>query len=112
MTTRFVQPGKVLDFQNTATPRASGDVVVVGARVGLCLGNIAANAVGSVQICGVFTVPKLSTDAAAQGALLYWDAANNRMTTTVGANVLAGFAFAGAAAATTSVQVLLNGLPA
>jgi predicted RecA/RadA family phage recombinase len=112
MTTRYVQPGKVLDYANGSTARASGDVVVVGTMVGVCLAAIAANAVGSVMIAGVFDVPKLGTDTPAQGALVYWDATNSRMTTTASGNTLAGKAFEAAGSGTTTMKVLLNGLPA
>lgn len=112
MTTRYVQPGKVLDYANGGAARASGDVVVVGTLVGVCLTAIAANAVGSVQIAGVFTLAKLSTDTPAQGALVYWDAANSRLTTTSSGNTLAGKAFEAAGSGTTTMKVLLNGVPA
>lgn len=112
MTTRFVQPGKVLDYANGGTAQASGAVVVAGTLVGVCLAAIAANATGSVQICGVFTLPKLSTDTPAQGALVYWDATNSRITTTSSGNTLAGKAFAAAANGDTTCLVLLNGIPA
>jgi len=111
MTTRFVQPGRVLDYANGGTARASGAVVVVGTLVGVCLTAIAANATGSVQVCGVFTLPKLSTDAPAQGASVFWDAANSRITTTASGNTLAGVAFAAAANGDATVNVLLNGNP-
>jgi len=112
MTTRFVQPGRVLDFTNAGAAIASGAGVLIGTRFGVALANIATGATGSVQICGVFTVPKLSTDNMTQGALVYWDAANSRMTLTSAGNTLAGSAAAPAAASTTSVNVLLNNTPA
>lgn len=111
MTTKYVQPGRVLDYANGGTARASGDVVVAGTLVGVCLAAIAANTTGSVQVCGVFTLAKLSTDTPAQGALVYWDAANSRITTTAGANTLAGKAFAAAGSGETTCLVLLNGVP-
>ena len=111
MTTKFVQPGRVLDYANGGTARASGAVVVIGTVVGICLNAIAANTTGSVQVCGVFTLPKLSTDAPAQGAAVYWDSGNSRITTTVGSNTLAGVAAVAAANGDTTVNVLLNGNP-
>lgn len=111
MTTRYVQAGKVLDFPNTGTAIASGAGVLIGTLLGVALTNIPANTTGSVQICGVFTLPKLPADAIAQGALVYWDAANARLTTTSAGNTLAGVAAAAAAATTTSVNCLLNRLP-
>lgn len=112
MSTRFVQVGKVLDYQNGGTARVSGEVVVIGTRVGICQTAIAANAQGAAMICGVHNVPKLNTDNIAQGALVYWDATNSRMTTTASGNTLAGSAANAAAANTTTVNVLLNNTPA
>jgi predicted RecA/RadA family phage recombinase len=89
----------------------SGAVVVIGTKVGVALADIASGATGSVQMAGVFEVNKLSTDVVAQGALLYWDTGNSRMTTTVGSNTLAGYAHVAAAAAVTTVQVVLNSMP-
>lgn len=111
MTTKFVQPGRVLDYANGGTARASGAGVVMGTVFGVCLTAIAANATGSVQVCGVFTLPKLTTDAPAQGALLYWDAANSRLTTTSAGNTLAGVAANAAANGDTTVNLLVNANP-
>lgn len=111
MTTKFVQPGRVLDYANGSTARASGAGVVIGGVFGVCLGAIAANATGSVQICGVFELPKLSTDTPAQGALLYWDNTNSRLTTTASGNTLAGVAATAAGSGETTVNLLLNANP-
>lgn len=111
MTTRHVQPGRVLDYANGGTALASGAGVVVGTKFGVALAAIAANVTGSVQICGVFTLAKLGTDTMAQGALVYWDAANSRMTTTSAGNTLAGVAANAAGSGATTVNVLLNGTP-
>jgi predicted RecA/RadA family phage recombinase len=112
MTTRFIQPGKVLDFTNAGTAIASGAAVVIGTRVGVALANIANGATGSVQICGVFQMPKTAGDTIAQGAPVYVIAATGVFTTTASGNVLAGSAAAAAGAGTTSVNVLLNNTPA
>ena len=113
MTTRYVQAGKVLDYTNAGGDNiASGDGVLIGAKLGVALTTIAAGTTGSVQICGVFALPKLSTDNMTQGAAVYWDNANKRLTLTSDGNTLAGVAAAAAAATTTSVNVLLNGVPA
>lgn len=111
MTTRHVQPGRVLDYTAGGSAIASGAGVVVGTKFGVALAAIAATATGSVQICGVFTLPKLGTDTMAQGANVYWDTANARMTTTASGNTLAGVAANAAGSGATSVNVLLNGTP-
>lgn len=107
MTNKFVQPGHVLDY---VAPGAitNGQVVVIGARIGVALTAIAAGATGPVQVAGVFNIAKLSTDAVTAGALLYWDNANSRLTTTVGSNLLAGYAVAAAGAGVAVVGIKIN----
>lgn len=107
MTTKFVQPGEVIDYTAGANI-ASGQVVVMGARIGVALKAIANGETGPMQVTGVFNIAKLSTDNMAQGALLYWDNTNSRLTTTASGNTLAGFAAAAAAASTTSVNIKIN----
>lgn len=107
MTTKFVQPGEVIDYTAGANI-ASGQVVLMGARIGVALKAIANGETGPVQVTGVFNIAKLSTDNMAQGALLYWDNTNSRLTTTASGNTLAGFAAAAAAATTTSVNIKIN----
>lgn len=110
MTTKFVQPGEVIDYTASANI-ASGQVVLMGARIGVALKAIANGETGPMQVTGVFNIAKLSTDNMAQGALLYWDNTNSRLTTTASAtsgNTLAGFAAAAAAASTTSVNIKIN----
>lgn len=107
MTTKFVQPGEVIDY-TAGTNIASGQVVLMGARIGVALKAIANGETGPVQVTGVFNIAKLSTDNMAQGALLYWDNTNSRLTTTASGNTLAGFAAAAAGATTTSVNIKIN----
>jgi len=103
----FVQVGDVLDY-SPAGAVAGGAVVVIGARIGIAVADIAANTVGALRVKGVAEVAKLSGDAVAQGALLYWDAANSRLTTTASGNVLAGYAAKAAGAGVTTVWLHLN----
>lgn len=107
MTTKFQQPGEVADYTAGANI-ASGDVVVMGVRVGVALAAIANGKTGSVQVSGVFRLAKLSTDNIAQGALVYWDNTNKRITSTSSGNTLAGYAFNAAGASTTAIDVKLN----
>lgn len=107
MTTKFVQPGEVIDYTASANI-ASGQVVLMGARIGVALKAIANGETGPMQVTGVFNIAKLSTDNMAQGALLYWDNTNSRLTTTASGNTMAGFAAAAAAASTTSVNIKIN----
>lgn len=107
MATNYQQQGDTLDHTPTAA-RTSGQVVVIGARIGVCLAAIAANATGPLAVQGVFVLPKLSTDTVAQGALLYWDNTNSRLTTTASGNTLAGYAAAAAGSGTTTVAININ----
>lgn len=107
MTTKFVQPGEAIDYTAGANI-ASGQVVLMGARIGVALKAIANGETGPMQVTGVFNIAKLSTDNMAQGALLYWDNTNSRLTTTASGNTLAGFAAAAAGATTTSVNIKIN----
>ena len=80
----------------------------MGATVGVALAAIAASTPGPVAVKGVYTLPKLSTDVVAQGALLYWDNTNTRLTTTAAGNTLAGRAAAAAGNGVSTVDIDLN----
>jgi len=103
----FVQEGHVLDYTPGGNV-ASGAVVVIGVRVGVAVADIAANATGALRVRGVVELAKLSSDTPAQGALLYWDAANSRLTTTASGNTLAGYAAKAAGNGATTVWLNLN----
>lgn len=103
----FVQEGHVLDYAATSAV-ASGAVVVIGARVGIAVKDFAVGETGPLRVKGVVELAKLGTDAPVQGALLYWDAANSRLTTTASGNVLAGYAAKGAGNGASTVWLHLN----
>ena len=108
MAKNYVQEGEVLDFVAGGAPVASGAVVLMGKRIGIATADVAAGAKGAAAVTGVWNVAKLATDVVAQGDLLYWDAANNRLTTTVGANTLAGYAAAAAGNGVATVSIKIN----
>lgn len=103
----FIQVGDVLDYTPTQAV-SGGAVVVIGTRVGIVVADIAAGQTGALRVKGVVELAKLSADTPAQGALLYWDAANSRLTTTSGGNVLAGYAAKAAGNGATTVWLHLN----
>lgn len=107
MTTKFRQNGDVLDY-TAGSAISAGQVLVIGVRIGVALTAIANGATGAVAVEGVFEIAKLSSDTMAQGALVYWDNANSRMTTTAGGNTLAGYAFRAAGNGATTVEVNIN----
>jgi predicted RecA/RadA family phage recombinase len=108
MAKNYIQEGTVMIYTASAVAVASGALVVAGARVGVALADIALGAQGPIDVEGVWLVAKLATDNVAQGAELYWDAANSRLTTTANGNVKAGYAFAAAGAGVTTVSIKIN----
>lgn len=108
MAKNYIQEGEILTVTAGATAIASGAVVLIGKRVGIALADIPALGAGSASVTGVWAVAKLGTDAVTQGDLLYWDAANSRMTATAAGNTLAGFAAAPDAAGATFVHIKIN----
>lgn len=108
MAKNYVSEGDVLDYTAGATAVVSGSVVAMGKRIGIALSDIPVFGTGSVAVTGVWAVSKLATDDVAQGELLYWDPANNRVTETAGALNLAGYAAAPAGAGATSVRIKIN----
>lgn len=118
MTTTYVQPGEVIDWPNaTGSAVASGDVVAIGQILGVALGAIANGGTGSVQITGVFTVPKVSAAVIAVGESLTWDVSavgfdDNAATPATGdITGAAAVAFEGAGAGVTSMKVKFTGVP-
>ena len=103
----FVHEGNYIDYTPSAKVDA-GDVVVRGYIVGIAKVDIPANTLGALAITGVYGVPKQGGAgvAFADGALVYWDVANERATATT-SHVLMGHAVGAAADAATSVRVRL-----
>ncbi|MCB2218061.1 MAG: DUF2190 family protein [Desulfobulbaceae bacterium] len=109
MAQNYVQEGAVMPWTNgLSADVASGDVVLVGTRVGVALGDIADGEDGQLAIEGVWEVPKAAPLEISQGDLLYWDAADENFNKTATDNTLSGFAFAGAESAATTVLIKLN----
>lgn len=104
-----IQKGKILQVTNgTGSTVTAGSGILVGTKVGVATVDIANSATGSVAMDGVFNVTKLSTDAVTQGAALYWDNTNKRLTTTSSGNTYAGYAAAASGSGTANVNIALN----
>jgi predicted RecA/RadA family phage recombinase len=67
----------------------AGDVVVVGAVVGVATQAIPANTLGSLATQGVFKMLKPSSGAIAQGVKVYWDTTG--ITSTAGSLKCVGY---------------------
>ena len=72
MTSKFIQPGEVIQY-TAGSNITAGTVVPIGNILGVALVDIASGATGSVMIEGVFTAPKVSGAVIAQGESLVWD---------------------------------------
>lgn len=103
----YVQEGDRIQI-TAGADIASGGVVVIGTKIGVACNAIANGATGICATEGVFTLPKLSTDVIAQGALVYWDASPGEITTTSSGNTVAGYATAAAGNGVTTINVCIN----
>lgn len=106
----FVSAGNTLTI-TAGADIASGAGVLLGSLFGVAAGAIANGADGVINLTGVYDLPKVGSQAWTVGALVYWDAANNRCTTTAGSLKLIGVAVAavGSGAGETVGRVRLNG---
>lgn len=82
MTAIFKQRGDVITYVPTSDVSA-GDVVVQEDLIGIAKIDIKANTLGTLELTGVFALPKAtgSGEAIAAGAKVYWDT-NNLLATT------------------------------
>ncbi|MCK5681192.1 DUF2190 family protein [bacterium] len=110
MSQNSIQTGNIIDYANASgSDIASGDLVVIGLRVGVAQVGIADGASGAVAMTEVHEVPKEASLAVTQGDLLYCDETSGELDKTATAQTLAGYAFAAAATSDSTVLVKLNG---
>lgn len=111
MAKNFVQEGETLIYTNTSgSTITSGTAVLMGAKVGIALVDIANNASGPVAVEGVWTYAKNTgaSTGGAMGANAYWDNTAKKFTAVLTSNTLAGY-FAATCAdgdATCSVKLM------
>ncbi|TZE81996.1 DUF2190 family protein [Calorimonas adulescens] len=104
----YIQKGYIIDFTNsTGTDIAYGDVVPIGARIGIAAEDIAKDATGSLNVSGVFELPADNTAAFAVGDEVYWDDAGSKLTKTAGA-IKAGWVIEPKAQAGTTAKVKID----
>lgn len=104
----YIQPGNVLEVPAPANV-SSGDGVLVGTLFGVAAFSALQGDTVSVQVVGVFELPKLDAQAWTVGAAIYWDATNKRCTTVATDNTLIGKAVAAAANPSSIGVVRLDG---
>jgi predicted RecA/RadA family phage recombinase len=81
-TAQFIHDGCAIDYTPTAAVTA-GDVIVQGDLVGVARLDIAAGALGSLAVTGVYDLPKTAGvgEAITAGAKVYWNATDSVATT-------------------------------
>ncbi len=113
----YIQRGEVIDYTPSVNI-AAGQVVVQNGLVGIARTPIAANALGSLAVVGLFRVVKANLEINS-GAALYWDADGNPYngtagtgcaTTNASGNTFMGFGTAAAGATDETVNVRLFGV--
>ena len=102
----YVQDGDLFNYTAGGFAVAAGEVVVIGSLVGVAPRPIAANALGSLAVEGVWELPCASGATGAQGSAINWYATSGVAHASTG--VAAGKLAKERAAADTSVHVLLN----
>ena len=103
----FVQDGDVI---SVTAPYAltSGAGCLVGSLFGVSVKDYASGDPAEIRRDGVFDITALSTDTASQGAKLYWDNTNKRLTTTSAGNTLVGLAITAKTSGQTTARILLG----
>lgn len=108
----YVQKGETLTLISPYVV-SSGDGVMVGSIFGVAAADYAIGEEGEFQVTGVFDLVR-ETGAGtgfSQGALIYWDNINKRITKTATGNRLIGVAVKAAADGDATGRVRLNGPP-
>jgi len=75
----------------------AGDVVIISNNIYFAVHDIAASVLGSLNIGGIWDLPKEASVAHAAGVLVYWDGTNHVVTTTAGSLKKLGIVAAAAA---------------
>lgn len=104
--TNSVSNGEVLNYIVPSGGVSSGDLVEVGGLVGVAVVDGVENDTVAVNLKGCYEVAKVTADAVTQGQALYID--SGELTTTVGSNVLAGYAAEAASDSVSIVKVILK----
>lgn len=105
----FWQRGETIECTNSGdTTIAANTIQVIGQRIGVVAGEALPGATYSVNVVGIYAMPK-DTAAITQGALVYYtESAGTVSATQTDGSVLAGYAVEAAAASDTTVKVKIN----
>ena len=104
----YVQPGDSITIAAPANV-TSGQGLLVGATFGVIAATALSGQLVTLQITGVFDLPKVAAQTPAVGALLYWDDTNKNVTTTSSGNTKIGVCCVVPGASDATIRVRLNG---
>lgn len=110
MAKTFLQDGDVLPLTAPTGGVSSGDGVLIANVFGVALTDAAEGASVAIRTTGVWTLPKTSGDALAEGALVSWNATTGEVTLPGPGHYPIGVATASAGAGVSSVSVRLDGV--
>jgi predicted RecA/RadA family phage recombinase len=112
MARTFVQPGNTIDAVAPGPGGVkSGDVVVLGALVGVAEVTVAAGETYSLNLVGVHRLPKTTGGALEPGALAYWVPGTGKVAGAgTAGNIPIGTVTEHAGSDATEVLVRLNGI--
>jgi len=88
----------------------SGAGALVGTLFGIASADYLSGAEGEFVAEGVFTLPAVTANTAAQGAVAYWDNSAKKITTTATSNTLVGCFMVAKTNGQTTATVRLNGV--
>jgi predicted RecA/RadA family phage recombinase len=107
MAKNYVSDGVGVYYKNAGEAAIkSGDLVVMGNIVGVSLVDIDVNTQGTVNIVGVWTLPKDTATALTIGQAVYWDATNKKCVST--GDTYAGVAIYDALATDPTAAIKIN----
>lgn len=106
----YVRADGSVSYTNAAADISSGDVVAVGLRYGVALGDIASNGTGIVKMDGVWDFVLATNETITVGESLWWNTSTEQVGDTLITNQYIGAAMEAKTTVglTTFVQVWLN----
>lgn len=93
------------------TGLTAGQGLLSGDAFGVVKATVSSGQEATLQVRGIFTLPKVSGDTFALHARVYWDNAQGKLTTTSSGNRSAGVVTVAAGVGVTTASVLLQGPP-
>lgn len=109
MAKNYVQKGDTITIEAPAAV-VSGGIVQAGSIIGIAQGNAAIGEKVDVACGGVWTLPKVASEAyAGAGVPVYYNSGNGLVTSTASGNTKLGVAIESVAASVGTVKVRLSG---